>query len=164
MTEEHQRDNWCEPDYWFECTVSNCAFKAPDYWSKWEENDLQAGMGLWCIPLVQLFTRDLHFFLSYFIHHQDLNTAAELTQQKFIYSLCCDFQAADRDSWPLDKSGPLREHGCWTLLKCMQISCSCSCGVVVRVTQPNQVRCRIPVCERRNGLFSSTLSLDPKCN
>lgn len=38
------------------------------------------------------------FFFPTSAHHQDLNTAAELTQQKFIYSLCCDFQAAERDS------------------------------------------------------------------
>lgn len=47
---------------------------------------------------------------SFFRLH--LIARSERTQQKFIYSLFCDFQAAEQGSWP-------QEHGYWRLLKHM---------------------------------------------
>lgn len=76
---------------------------------KWGENYVKAGIGLWCVPPVQLFTRDCLFFFFSRLH---LIARSEWTQQKFIYSLFCDFQAAEQGSWP-------QEHGYRGLLKHM---------------------------------------------
>lgn len=61
-------------------------------------------------PLFNYSPETVFFF--FFSPRLQLIARSERTQQKFIYSLFCDFQAAEQGLWP-------QEHGYWRLLKHM---------------------------------------------
>lgn len=67
----------------------------------------------WNWPLTCSPCSIIHQRLSFFFFSGlQLIARSERTQQKFIYSLFCDFQAAEQGLWP-------QEHGYWRLLKHM---------------------------------------------